>query len=112
MRALAMFNAGVPITAGTDLNEAHIGLDVPFGLSLHQEMENLVEAGSRPLGALKATISKPAHYFRLHNRGEIKEGKRADLVHISGDQLNNISNTRNIKVWLGGIRYNSTLATP
>jgi Amidohydrolase family len=79
LSALAMFSAGVPLLAGTDSNEAHLGLDVPFGISLHEELENLVEAGLRPLDALKAATSKPAHYFGLHDRGEIKAGKRADF---------------------------------
>jgi imidazolonepropionase-like amidohydrolase len=60
-------------------------------------MENIVEAGLRLLDVLKAATSKPAHHFELHDCAEIKAGKRADLVLISGNLLKNISNTRNVK---------------
>jgi imidazolonepropionase-like amidohydrolase len=76
-------------------------------------MENIVEVGLRLLDALKAAPSKPAHHLELYDRGEIKAGKRADLVLISGNPLKNISNTRNVKrVWLGRIEYNGNLAAP
>ena len=82
---------------------------VPFGTSLHDEMENLVEVGLSPVAALNAATILPAQYFGLNDRGVTKEGMRADLLLIDGDPKKNISATRNIvKVWVEGIEFNAT----
>lgn len=103
-----MFQAGVPILAGTDSADVTIpGVSAPgFGSSMHDELENLVAAGLSPAQALRAATSVPAHYHGLSDRGIIAVGKRADLLLISGDPTKNISNTRNIqRVWNAGIEY-------
>ena len=96
--------ANVTILAGTDANTGSSGAPVPFGSSLHGELELLHQAGLSNLDALRAATGRPAHYFGLYDRGVIKPGYRADLVLIRGDPLTNISNTRNIqRVWANGI---------
>lgn len=99
-----LYNAGVPILAGTDASKFNIG--VTFGLSLHQELELLYRAGLPTVDILRAATSRPAEYFGFTDRGVIEPGRRADLVLISGDPIANISNTRNVeRVWITGIEY-------
>ncbi len=100
----AMYRAGVPILAGTDANSSP-GAPVtpPHGESLHHELELLVDAGLPTVDALRAATSLPALHFGLPDRGSIEPGRRADLVLIEGDPLQDISATRNLKrVWCGG----------
>ncbi|KAF9024254.1 putative hydrolase [Hymenopellis radicata] len=103
-----LYEAGVPILAGTD-SVSDLGLNisyVQFGLGLHQELELLVEAGMSTVDVLRATTVLPAQYYRLNDRGIIAPGVRADMVLISGDPIANISNTKNIrKVWIEGIEF-------
>lgn len=103
----AMYQAGIPVLAGTDCHdEPNSPFDVPHGESLHLELELLVEAGLSNVDALRAATSLPAEYFRLTDRGAIEVGKRADLVLIGSDPLQNISATRDIShVWCGGIKF-------
>ena len=61
--------AGVPLLAGTDA--------VPIaghGVTLHWELELLVEAGLAPAEALAAATSVPARCFGLVDRGRIAHG--------------------------------------
>ncbi|KAJ2963313.1 hypothetical protein NQZ79_g1749 [Umbelopsis isabellina] len=100
-----MYKAGVPILAGTDANsQAGSPAHVPHGDSMHHELELLVGTGMSNLDALKAATSLPAKYFGLPDRGVIAPGKRADLLLIGGDPLQDIKATRLIKrVWCAGV---------
>jgi len=99
-----LYDAGVPILAGTDAS--HLDIGVTFGLSLHQELELLYQAGLPTVEILRAATSRPAKYFGFTDRGVIEPGRRADLVLIRGDPISNISNTRNVeRVWITGIEY-------
>ena len=96
------YRAGVPILAGTDAN-ADSPAAVSHGDSLHHELELLVGAGLSPADALRAATDLPARYFGLDDRGVIEPGRRADLVLIDGDPLQDIRATRSIRrVWCGG----------
>jgi len=98
----AAYRAGVPILAGTDAN-ADSPAAVSYGDSLHHELELLVGAGLSPADALRAATDLPARYFGLDDRGVIEPGRRADLVLIDGDPLQDIRATRSIRrVWCGG----------
>ncbi|KAI9289222.1 putative hydrolase [Umbelopsis sp. AD052] len=101
----ALYKAGAAILAGTDANSRpHSPFNVQHGESLHRELELLVEAGLSNLDALKAATSLPAQYFGLTDRGAIELGRRADLVLIGGDPLQDISATRLLKrIWCAGI---------
>jgi imidazolonepropionase-like amidohydrolase len=94
-------DAGVPILAGTDS-------PVPgstYGASTLDELALLVKAGLSPVQALIAGTSAPAKAFGLTDRGEIEEGKRADLVLVNGNPTRNIDSVKNIDaVWKKGIR--------
>ncbi|KAI0168877.1 hypothetical protein GGR52DRAFT_494812 [Hypoxylon sp. FL1284] len=99
--------AGVPILAGTDaVGNLVPGIYFPFGETLHHELVNLVSAGLTPAEALRAATIVPATAHRLHDRGAILPGMRADLILLNSDPLLNISNTRDIaRIWVGGVEY-------
>jgi imidazolonepropionase-like amidohydrolase len=88
----AMYRAGVPILAGTDLAIAY----VYAGFSLHDELALLVESGLPPLAALQAATRNPARFLGLHDLGTIEPGKTADLVLLDADPLADIHNTQKI----------------
>jgi imidazolonepropionase-like amidohydrolase len=99
----------VPILAGTDAPNP----GTAHGVSIHREMELLVEAGLTPQQALAAATSVPARAFRLDDRGRIAPGLRADLVLAGGDPLKDITETRNIvRIWKGGKAVERPLITP
>ena len=102
----ALHAAGVPILAGTDANETPAApASPPFGSSLHDELELLVEAGLTPVEALRAATSVAAEHFGLDDRGAIAPGLRADLVLLDADPTVDIAATRSIRgVWIAGER--------
>jgi imidazolonepropionase-like amidohydrolase len=95
--ALKIHKAGIPMMAGTDTPIAFL---TP-GLSLHEELQIMVDAGLTPQEALKTATINPARYFNIENElGSIKEGYRADLIILYGNPLEDIRNTLKIKVVL------------
>jgi imidazolonepropionase-like amidohydrolase len=104
-----LFDAGVPILAGTDAPNP----GTSHGSSLHRELELLVQAGLSPEAALRAATSVPARVYGLRDRGRIAAGLRADLVLVSGDPTRDITATRDIvTVWKRGTRFERAKATP
>lgn len=88
-----MHALGVPIGAGTD---TPIFVSVP-GYSLHSELEYLVRAGLSPLEAIKSATVIPAEFFSLQDEmGTVDVGKKADLVLLNANPLENIANTKQI----------------
>ncbi len=88
-----MHERGVPIGAGTD---TPIFISVP-GYSLHSELEMLVRAGLSPLEAIRSATVRPAEFFSLQNEmGTVDVGKKADLVLLDANPLEDIANTRQI----------------
>lgn len=99
-----LYDAGVTILAGTDSVGTSLG--VPFGLSLHRELQYLVELGMSEAEVLRAATEIPAVFHRRPDRGVVYPGKRADLVLLNSDPLANISNTLDIeKVWVEGVEF-------
>jgi imidazolonepropionase-like amidohydrolase len=96
--------AGVPVLAWTDANSAPgVPARIGHGESLHHELELLVDAGLSTVDALRAATVLPARYFGLADRGEVSPGRRADLVLIDGDPVQDIRETRSIRrTWCGG----------
>jgi imidazolonepropionase-like amidohydrolase len=96
-----MHQAGVRITAGTDLAMPWI---VP-GESLHRELELLVRAGLTPLEAIAAATGSAGLALKREERiGSIAAGRRADLVILSADPSKDIRNTRSIVTVIQGGR--------
>lgn len=96
-----LYAAGVPILAGSDAPNA----GTAHGVTIHRELELLVQAGLPTAAALAAATSVPARAFGLADRGRIVPGLRADLVLIGGNPLADITATRQIEaVWKGGVR--------
>jgi imidazolonepropionase-like amidohydrolase len=97
----ALHRAGVPIVAGTDQT-------VP-GHSLHREIELYVQAGFTPMEAIQSASIVPARVMGLDKElGTVETGKRADLIVISGNPLEDIHNTRNVEsVITNGAMYNT-----
>jgi imidazolonepropionase-like amidohydrolase len=84
-----MHRRGVRILAGTDVPAPYLYA----GLSLHDELALLVEAGLAPMEALQAATSGPAELLGLSNEeGTIEVGKRANLVVLAADPLRDIRN--------------------
>ena len=86
--------AGVPIMAGTDAAAPNV---FP-GFSLHEDLTFLVQAGLTPMQALQAATLKPAEFLgRSREQGSIAPGKRADLVLLDANPLEDIRNTQRIR---------------
>jgi imidazolonepropionase-like amidohydrolase len=86
----ALHRAGVPIVAGTDVG-------VP-GHTLHRELELYVKAGMTPLEAIQAATITPARVMKLDNEvGTIAAGRRADLIVLDANPVENISNIRKVR---------------
>jgi imidazolonepropionase-like amidohydrolase len=96
----SLAKAGVPILAGTDSGNPATW----YGISMHRELELLVNAGLTPVQALVAATSAPAKAYGLADRGRIAKGFKADLMLVDGDATGDILKTRNIvDVWKNGV---------
>lgn len=81
----ALIRAGAHVTAGTD------SPFVPYGYSLHTELQCFVDAGLTPYEALRsATIWAAEAVGVSKDLGSIEPGKLADMVIVNGDPLTNI----------------------
>lgn len=87
--------AGGKIALGTNAGDV-----LAFhGLSVHRELELMVEAGLSPMEAIVAGTKTAAECLgKGEELGTIEEGKLADIIIIAGNPLANISETRNVEV--------------
>jgi imidazolonepropionase-like amidohydrolase len=96
----AIADSGGKIMAGSDSPEwFHV-----YGWALHRELASYVSAGLTPYQALEAATRNPAEFLgALDQWGTIEKGKRADLVLLAANPLEQITNTERIEaVSLGG----------
>lgn len=77
-----LVDAGLSVGFGTD--SGAMPLRIP-GYAEHRELELLVSAGLSPTQALTIATSRAANLLKLSDRGEIRDGKRADLIAVAGD---------------------------
>ena len=61
------------------------------------------ECGFTPVEALRSATSLPAKRFNFSDRGQIKEGLRADLLLVEGNPMEDIDHTLDMRgVWAAG----------
>jgi imidazolonepropionase-like amidohydrolase len=99
-----LFDAGVKLGFGTDT-----GPPARFqGYFEHRELELMTQAGLTPAQALRIATLGSAECLRLdRDFGSLEPGKRADLILLDADPLEDILNSRKInKVWIGGREVN------
>ncbi|AUD00686.1 DPP IV N-terminal domain-containing protein [Spirosoma pollinicola] len=88
----ALVDAGAHVTTGTD------SPFVPYGMSLHTELQVFVDAGLTPYQALRSATLWAAETVGVSNDlGSIEPGKLADMVIVSGDPLTNIRDVLNVE---------------
>jgi hypothetical protein len=86
-----MQSEGINIIAGSDQGCA--------GYNLHDELEYFVNAGFSNAEALKTATLNAATFMHQEKRmGSVDENKLADLVLLNANPLENIQNTRDIKL--------------
>jgi imidazolonepropionase-like amidohydrolase len=89
-----LYDNGVTILSGSDIPNFEL---VP-GASLHNELELLVEAGIPPLEVIKIATSNGAHALGIEEDvGTIVPGKQADMMILSDNPMDDISNTKKIE---------------
>jgi imidazolonepropionase-like amidohydrolase len=96
--------AGGHIVAGTDAGQQMV---VP-GLSLHAELELLVNAGLTQADAIETATRNTAELLGADSLGVIAPGKVADLVVLRSNPLKDIRNTRTVlRVMVRGQLYSA-----
>lgn len=100
---LKLYRAGIPVVLGTDAGASPIRAQ---GFSEHMEMELMVKAGLTPLEAIAVATGNGARFLHVDNvRGTLQTGKKADLIVLDKDPLEDIRNTRTISaVWKDGVK--------
>ncbi len=89
---LRLYQAGVTIGAGTDA-----GNGLTFHGNLHTEIELLHESGIPPLETLRIATSGNARLLGIEDRaGSVTPGKRADLLLVRGDPLEDLRVLRRV----------------
>jgi Tol biopolymer transport system component/imidazolonepropionase-like amidohydrolase len=88
----ALLDAGAHVTTGTD------SPFVPYGMSLHTELQSFVGAGLTPYQALRSATLWAAEAVGVSkDLGSIEPGKLADLVIVNGDPLTTIKDVLNVE---------------
>jgi imidazolonepropionase-like amidohydrolase len=90
--------AGALIALGTDM------WAYP-GLSVSVEMDLYVRAGLTPMDALRAATQGASRSIGADDRGTLEPAKRADLLVLDADPLQDVRNVRRIaEIWKAGAR--------
>jgi Amidohydrolase family len=86
----ALYRDKITIVAGTDMGFP--------GYSVFRELELYVECGLTPMQAIQTATITPAKVMKMDKvTGSIETGKRADIIIVDGDPLQNIRNIRKIE---------------
>jgi imidazolonepropionase-like amidohydrolase len=87
----AIHDAGGRVMAGSDTPEWLM----LYGYTLHLELIDLRDAGLSNYDALETATRNPALFFGSADRtGSIEKGKRADLILLEANPLDDIANTQ------------------
>jgi imidazolonepropionase-like amidohydrolase len=102
-----LHDAGVTILAGSDTQPG-----VFPGAGLHRELALLAQAGLSPLEVLRAATLYPARFLAQSEDpdfGVVRVGKRADLLLVNGDPLQEIGTLSDLRaVILAGVPLQRT----
>ncbi|MFC6101932.1 amidohydrolase family protein [Olivibacter domesticus] len=85
---------GVKIMAGTDAG--YLNSFVYPGIGIHQELALMVKAGLSPLQALQASVVNSPAFLGLTEYGSVAKDKRADLILLDQNPIENIEATQKI----------------
>lgn len=86
----AIYDAGGRIMAGSDSPEFLF----LYGFSQHRELKALADAGLSNYAALESATKNTSMFFgTLDKVGTIEKGKKADLILLDANPLENITNT-------------------
>jgi imidazolonepropionase-like amidohydrolase len=88
----ALHDGGVPFALGSDAPQVW---NVP-GFSVHRELKALVMAGLTPYHALRTGTVNVGIYFGTSDTGTIATDKRADLVLLDANPLEDVGNSSRI----------------
>lgn len=103
-----MYDAGVPLLAGTDTAwvPGRKTPGVPPGVSLIDELEDLQESGIPPRQILVSATSRSAQVLGVEAKtGSIAVGKAADFLLLEADPGMDVANVRKLRaVYIGGAR--------
>ncbi len=86
-------DAGVKLAMGTD--SGAFPTRVP-GFAEHNELVLMVKAGLTPMQAITVATRNSAMLLGAKDRGTIAKGKRADLLVLAANPLDNIGNTKTL----------------
>ncbi|KAL9075618.1 MAG: hypothetical protein Q9157_003948 [Trypethelium eluteriae] len=102
-----LHKAGIDIICGSDT--AHISLGSAYGFSPHHELSLLVhKVELTPREALRSATALTAVRFGFEDRGCIAKGRKADLLLVEGNPLEDIEATLNLRgVWRDGVELQS-----
>jgi hypothetical protein len=90
--------AGGKVYSGTDTAAA-----LTPGLSLHHEMQLLVDAGISPMNALLASTKWAAEWTGMDRAiGTVEEGKYGDVIVLAANPLRDIHNTQTVVAVIKG----------
>lgn len=91
----SLLASGARVTTGTD------SPFIPYGMSLHTELQSWVDGGVTPYEALRsATLWAAEAVGVAKDLGSVEPGKLADLVIVDGDPLNHIQDAWNVETVL------------
>ena len=87
-----MNRSGVRILMGTDAPQL---FSVP-GFSIHRELAKMAEAGMTPYEIIETGTTNVGEYFKdKDDFGTIAVGKRADMILVNSNPLENVANIKN-----------------
>lgn len=98
---LALHKAGIRVGLGTDSGATVARIQ---GFAEHRELQLLTAAGMTPMQALQAGTAVNASILGIDGeRGLLAPGKRADILVLNANPLDDIGNTQKIDaLWLNG----------
>lgn len=102
--------AGGKVLAATDTGCCE---QIVPGLSLHQEMQMIADAGVTPMKAIQgATLWAAEVIGRDGDLGSVEPGKLADITVVDGNPLTDLRATRNVRVVIKGGEVMDTAYDP